>query len=150
MGPVGLPEASYDGVEREGRQVAHGPHAQVVQPFGRSRAHAPQGLHVVPVQERELVRRLHQIHTAPGLETRAAGARLGGAGGQLGDHLGATDPDGTLEMELVVHAPTEAPGDVRRQPEQADRTADVHERLVQADRLDHGSDVGQHLVQRRV
>ena len=33
-------------------------------------------------------------------------------------------------------------------PEEADRTGDVHERLVQADRLDHGGDVGQDLVQR--
>ena len=54
---------------------------------------------------------------------------------------------GALQMQLVVHPASQALRDVSRRAEQAHCTGDVDERLVETDRLDHGRDVGQDLMQ---
>ena len=147
MGPARLAEPAHDGVEWQCGQIADRPHAQVVQPLGRGRADAPQRLHVVTVEELELVGRLDQVDPGARHEPRPACPRLGGPRRQLGDHLRAPDPDRTLEMQVVVHPPPEALRDVGRRPQQSHGARHVDERLVEADRLHYRSDVGQDLVQ---
>ncbi len=72
MGAARLAEPPHQGVWREGGQVAHGAHAEVVQALGRGRADPPQRLDIVAVQERELVGR-----PRPGRRPAPGGARPG-------------------------------------------------------------------------
>ena len=113
----------------------------------RGGPHPPQRLDVVAVQKLQLCIRLDEVHAGPRLEAAAAGPRLRGPRRQLGDHLGATDPDGAAETELVADAPAQPVGDPVGQPEEAQRAGDVHEGLVEADGLHRRGHVVQDLVQ---
>ena len=57
MEPAGLAQPAHQCLGRNGGQLAHGAHAELVQAGGRGRTDAPQRLHLVAVQERQLGRR---------------------------------------------------------------------------------------------
>ena len=68
--PLALPRRRTTVSSGQRRQVAHRLHAQVVQALRRRRAHAPQRLDGVPVQEGQLVLRLDQVHARARLAGR--------------------------------------------------------------------------------
>ena len=88
-------------------------------------------------------RRSGSMRTTPGPGSMPGpgGARLGRPRGQLGDHLGATDPHGTVQGELGAHPVPQSVGDHLGRPEQAQRPGHVEEGLVEPDRFDQRGDV---------
>ena len=133
--PLALPRRRTSVSSGQRGQVAHGAHAEAVQALRRGGPHAPERLDVVGVEELELGRRFDEDDAGPGLQTGPARPGLGGAGGELGDHLGAPDPHRAAEAELVAHAAPQVLRDAAGVPEEPHRAGHVHEGLVEPDRL---------------
>ena len=98
-----LAQAPGQHVRRQRRQVPHRAHPDVVEAFGGRRSDAPQRLHIVGMEELELVVRFDEIHAGAGLQPGAAGPRFGRPGRELGHHLGASDADAAVQTQIVSH-----------------------------------------------
>ncbi len=68
MGAARLAQATHQRVEGQGGQIAHRPHAEIVQPLGRRRSHSPQCLDVMGGEEGALAFGCHHHDAGSGLE----------------------------------------------------------------------------------
>ena len=109
-----------------------------VQLLGGHPSDAPQPLHGQWVEEVELGARRH--HEQP--------VRLADRAGHLGQELGARDADGDRQTDPLAHGGAQAGGDLDGLAGDASQAADVEERLVDGDALDHRRGVVEHLEHR--
>ena len=101
--PLALPETAHHRVGRDGGQVAHGAHAEVVQALRRGRAHAPQRLDRGGWRNASSSSGLDQTTPGPGSSPPRLARGLAAREASLATIFERPIPTEQSERELVPH-----------------------------------------------